>query len=239
MVVSLFTWPSLLRHISLWTEIARRLQNGRWNILLLLQVRGIFGYFTNHIIPYQLVLNLAFCVQVSPSLFEAHAGWASRRKPCEFALLSLVYWFWYIPLVTDYSLFVAVIFTYIHLMVYLFTNGQLLSHMVGNILLMIITTCVLFVLMVEIFCSAIAAQELSTQVKLYLINFAACIFLLYLSNNFAPTSVPTLVVKYYMLDQLICMFKMLIYKQICILTSRIILRTFPILSLCSISDHVS
>lgn len=112
--------------------------------------------------PYQLVLNLGFCVQVSPSLFEAHAGWASRRKPCEFALLTLVYWFCCIPLMSDYSLFVAVIFTYIHLTVYLFTNGQLLSHKVGNILLMTMTTCVLFVLMVEICYSAIAAQEPST-----------------------------------------------------------------------------
>lgn len=136
----------------------------RWALEYIVTVASLryFGYYTNHIIPNHLVLNLAFCVQVSPSLFEAHAGWASRRKPCEFALLSFVYWFWYIPLVTDDSLFLAVIFTYIHLMVYLFTNGQLLSHKVGNILLMIITTCVLFVLMVEIFCSAIAAQELST-----------------------------------------------------------------------------
>lgn len=44
----------------------------------------LFAYCTHYIMPYQLVLNLVFCVQVSPSLFEAHAGWASRRKPCEF-----------------------------------------------------------------------------------------------------------------------------------------------------------
>lgn len=36
-VISLFTRPSLLRYILLWAEIARRLQNGCWNILLLLQ----------------------------------------------------------------------------------------------------------------------------------------------------------------------------------------------------------
>lgn len=35
--------------------------------------------------------KLVFCVQVSPSLFEAHAGWASRRKPCEYYPLSLVH----------------------------------------------------------------------------------------------------------------------------------------------------
>lgn len=78
-------------------------------------------------------------------------------------ILCLLYiGFFCILLISDYSLFVAVIFTYIHLMVCLFTNGQLLSHKVGNIQLMKMTTCVLFVLMVEILCSAIAAQEPST-----------------------------------------------------------------------------
>lgn len=37
-------------------------------------------------------LILHFFVQVSPSVFEAHAGWTSRRKPYEFSPLSLLYW---------------------------------------------------------------------------------------------------------------------------------------------------
>ena len=65
-----------------FTEIAGGLQKRLWNILSVLQLRG--SSFTGRTAAYIFYTDLDLFIynkQVSASQFEAHAGWASRKKP--------------------------------------------------------------------------------------------------------------------------------------------------------------